>query len=434
MKLTGGSFQFWRKRKEITVENALDPFALSSEVHLRGEFTDPSPLFQRLLEEVYKGKYEDAFKICKWNEGKVTVNYWKVKCPYCGEEFPFEDKRVLRCPKCNNVIKKVDFETWNKKLDQYLEGEIGIKELFDSPVTPTSQGYEKLREVFLDPDIPKAEKIYRLYSPNQLFTIVEIIEEIRRAEERLIPLYSLALLDFVTYNSMFSRLKSGKIYPLSSKVSERWAELPKEYYCISLKRVLEKVKERRPSEAKVVASHPYTLDLEELYNAELFLFEWVKRPLSYSNGYSLTPRLFKEYIFNCLDEKCESFYEKDFEFNPPRFELDKVIFYLDSLDYGSLRYLLSLKDYRVSKIEREGVFRIELERGRKGVIHIGEVQAKIRREKTGDYLNDLSLALRELTSYERVLGVREEELLKVMFNTISEERVWKVLWVLNQHS
>lgn len=408
---------------------------MSSELHLYGDFTDPNPLFHILLKEIYRNK-ENLSVECnsKTNKDKLKVNFWKIKCPRCGEEFPYKRKKPLRCPKCNNIIDNVDFKTWNNNLEKFLYGEISIKELFDSPVTPTSECYEKLRDVFLDPDIPKTkinfkngfDSIYKLFSPNQLLVISDIIKQIRERKEEEIPIYSLALLDFVTYNSMFSRFNEGIIFSLfSSKepTTEEWVELTQSYFCISLKRVLKSIKEKRNESPKIIASHPFTLDTKVLYNIELFFYEWVKRPLSYSNGYTLIPRLFKDYIFSCIDKECESFYEKDFEFSSNIGNLDKAIFYLDELDFNSLVYLISLKDFHISKIETEkNLFKIELIKGRKGIKPLWEIYTKIKKENDGIYLNILSLTLREFTKYEKILGISNDPptILNYAFKILSE--------------
>ncbi|QIW23760.1 hypothetical protein EWF20_06040 [Sulfolobus sp. S-194] len=417
----GNSFQFWRRNNNIQLTDILDPFALTSELHLYGDFTDPNPLFRILLKSIYKSREKLSIECdIKRNKDKLKVNYWKIKCPYCGEEFPYSKKKPLRCPKCNNVIEKVDFRTWNSNLEKFLYGEISIKELFDSPITPTSENYEKLRDVFLDPDIPKAkinfkngfDAIYKLFSPNQLLVISDIIKQIREKREEEIPIYSLALVDFVTYNSMFSISSRDKIFSIfSSKElkTEEWVELTQSYFCISLKKVLKGIKEKRNGSPKIIASHPFTLDIEVLYNIELFFYEWVKRPLSYSNGYTLIPRLFKDYIYSCIDKECESFYEKDFEFSSNIGNLDKAIFYLDELDFNSLVYIVSLKDFYISKIEIErNLFKIELIKGRKGVRPFWEIYTKIKKENNGIYLNVLSLTLREFTKYERILGISND--------------------------
>ncbi|QXJ34998.1 SIR2 family protein [Saccharolobus shibatae] len=426
-KFSDTSFQFWRRSSGIRTSDILDPFAFSSELHLYGDFADPNPLFHNLLKEIYKQNLdmENLLADCsaKGTEDKLRVNFWNVKCPYCGEEFPYENKRLLRCPRCNNVVKKIDFRSWNENLETFLNGEISLKELYDCQVTPTSQNYEKLRDIFLDPDIPKTKigfkikskgfnTIYKLFSPNQLLIISDIIKRIRKEREESIPIYSLALLDFITYNSMFSKFKSGKIYSMFRSKELRlgkWIELTQNYFCISLKKVITKLREKRYASSKFIASHPFTLDMEALYNIELFFYEWVKRPLSYSDGYTLIPRLFKKYIFSCMDESCGSFYEKEFEFSNVEFNVDKAVFYLDRLDYCSLLYLVSLKDFFISRIEKErNVFEIELLRGRKGVIPIWEIYAKVKKEHESDYLKVLSMTFREFTRYERILGIEND--------------------------
>jgi 2-polyprenyl-3-methyl-5-hydroxy-6-metoxy-1,4-benzoquinol methylase len=69
-------------------------------------------------------------------------------------------------------------------------------------------GLEELREKWIDEDIPKEElqftnlvrkgfdKIYKVYSPNQMPVILNIIKKIRKMENR--ETLTLALLDFVS--------------------------------------------------------------------------------------------------------------------------------------------------------------------------------------------------------------------------------------------
>ena len=437
MKLTliNSSLLFWRRKSRVRRANVFDPFALTSELHLSGDFSDPSPLFRDLLKAVYKNVSEVEVECpFKGRNSPPKVNYWKVRCPYCGEEFPYERKKPLRCPKCNNVIERVDFRAWNENLEKYMSGEISSRELLSSPVVPTSEGYEKLRESFLDPDIPKAkvdfgegfDALYKLFSPNQVFTILEVIKEIRKRGEEEVPLYTLALLDFVSYNSMFSNFREGKVFSMFYSrlpATERWVELGPEYFCESLERVTREVKSRNPGPPVTIASYPFTLNLKVLYKAEYFLYEWAKRALSLSDGRILLPRLFREHMFSCIDKECESFYEKDFEFSVDLGGFDRATFYLDFLDYGSLLFLLSLKDFRVVGVEViSDVFRVELAKGKEGARPYWEIYADVKRESPKGYFSALSRALIEFTKYERVLGVSEEPsaLLKHVLKATSE--------------
>ena len=437
MKLTlvNSSLLFWRRKSRVRRANVFDPFALTSELHLHGDFSDPSPLFRDLLKAVYKNAEKvEAECPFKGKNGLVKINYWKVRCPYCGEEFPYERKKPLRCPKCNNVIEKVDFRAWNESLEKFMNGEISSRELLDSPVVPTSEGYESLRESFLDPDIPKTgidfgdgfDAVYKLFSPHQVFAILEVIKEIRKRDEEEVPLYALALLDFVSYNSMFSNFKDGEVFSMfysRSPATERWAELGPEYFCESLERVARKMNERNAAPPTAVASYPFTLNLKVLYRTERFLYEWAKRALSLSDGRILLPRLFREHLFSCIDKECESFYEKDFEFFVSLGDFNRATFYLDFLDYGSLLFLVSLKDFRVVEVEAIGdVFRVELARGKSGSKPYWEIYSDVRKETPKGYFSALSKALTEFTRYEKVLGVGDEPsaVLKHVLKAVSE--------------
>jgi len=200
----------------------------------------------------------------KENPVVTRLGRWLVTCPYCGERFPYNKVSVLRCPKCNNVVEKVDFKEWNKRLDSFLNGEISEEELYSSQVVPETEGYRELRDNFLDPDIPKEpvklpiashgfDRIYKLYSPRQLLNAVKMIKEIRKSDDvNMVSLCTLSLLDYVTYNSLFSQVKDDKVYSIFTykSIPDSWFETSVEGCYVVSKPVL------KEELSNVIVTHP----------------------------------------------------------------------------------------------------------------------------------------------------------------------------------
>ena len=77
MKLTlvNISLLFWRRKSRVRRANVFDPFALTSELHLSGDFSDPSLLFRDFLKAVYKNaeKVEAEYPF-KGKNSSVKIN------------------------------------------------------------------------------------------------------------------------------------------------------------------------------------------------------------------------------------------------------------------------------------------------------------------------------------------------------------------------
>lgn len=258
-------------------------------------------------------------------------------------------------------------------------------------------------------------------------------------------LCTLSLLDYVTYNSLLSQVKEDKVYPIFTykSVSDTWVETTVEGCYVVSKPVL------KEELSNVVITHPYTLSMDYYSGVEEFYYHWAKRAVSYSDGYSLIPKFFKDLVYECYDDQCTSFTEKPFIFNPPSYEgVNDVIFFLDKLDYDSLIYILSLKDFRVIGIERDsGLFKIHLKRGRQfGVGEVHEIHSRTvkENERTKRFLTALSISLNAYSSYEKIIGVKDlNELLKkyvfsttmslLEFKKYKPEKISDIIFVINKH-
>jgi len=452
MRFINYSFAYWRRKNKVTMVRGVDPFSFSSEV--QGIISDPSPFFTKLLINASRAK---EIRNVKENPVVTRLGRWLVTCPYCGERFPYNKVSVLRCPKCNNVIEKVNFKEWNKRLDSFLNGEISEEELYSSQVVPETEGYRELRDNFLDPDIPKEpvklpiasygfDRIYKLYSPRQLLNAVKIIKEIRKSDDvNMVSLCTLSLLDYVTYNSLFSQVKDDKVYSIFTykSIPDSWVETSVEGCYVVSKPVL------KEELSNVIVTHPYTLSMSHYSALEEFYYHWAKRAVSYSDGYSLIPRFYKDLIYDCHDEQCTSFTEKPFTFNPPSYEgVNDAIFFLDKLDYDSLIYILSLKDFRVMSVERDSsLFKIHLRRGKQfGIGEVHEIHSRTvkENERTKRFIKALSISLNAYTSYEKIIGVKDlnELLRKYVFSTAlslidtekyKPEKISDIIYVINKH-
>jgi len=126
-----------------------------------------------------------------------------------------------------------------------------------------------------------------------------------------------------------------------------------------------------------------------------------------------------------------------------------VIFFLDKLDYDSLIYILSLKDFRVMSIERDSsLFKIHLRRGKQfGIGEVHEIHSRAikENERTKRFIKALSISLNAYTSYEKIIGVKDlnELLRKYLFSTnavllidtekYKPEKISDIIYVINRH-
>ncbi len=403
---------FWRRKRKVK-ECGFDPFAFMSETH-GDNFSDASPLFSELLKGIKKEVNLKAF-----SKKEAKVNYWLVVCPYCGEVFKFQP----RCPRCNNLV-RVDFKEWNRKLDSYLSGEISKDELLQVNVRPFNlDGLEELREKWIDEDIPKEElqftylvrkgfdKIYKLYSPNQMLVILNIIKKIRKMENR--ETLTLALLDFVSYNSMFSWFKeeNDTVYSIfhmgEPRINWKWLELSEYYIRYSIRKV---IREEKKECKNYMVTHPFTLDMKLYKNVLSFYYAWAKRPLSENADITLQPGLLKEHFFVTVGD---GFYHKEMDFVED-VKLKEGYVYLDKLDEKSLLYLMNSRIEEISRVG--GLYRIKISGEKKGRTIVNELLAlndKVTGNDVEVLLMALTVTLNKFTSYEKILGAENNrELLK----------------------
>ncbi|QGA69065.1 hypothetical protein [Sulfolobus sp. E11-6] len=302
-----GDIVYWSKKKKGKC--CYDPFSFTSETYC--DFNDPSPLFTKILSAKWELK---KYKTHSLNFRENTII---LTCPYCGERFEVIENRVLRCPKCGNVIRKVNFEKWNENLEKFVMGEISYDELMASPVTI------KYFNHVLDPPLTLLnkvsfrvakygfDKIFKFFTPYQLRTILNVISEIRKEKDEVrIPL-SLALIDFISFNNIFAKLRDNKVYHIFAfgepKVVWKWVELDKDYFYYFANKLKKRIECK---EKDKMVSYPLTLDLELYEKIVNFYFPFLKLTLSDGDLLLITPRLFKEEFFECLDNECNSYAER----------------------------------------------------------------------------------------------------------------------------
>lgn len=362
----------------------------------------------------------------------LRMEGWIVKCPYCGHRFEVVDNKVIRCPRCNNVIKKVNFEVWNSLLEKYVNYEVTEAELNDSPVIPTDDQFELMKE----PDIAffsktnfkvskyGFDKIFKFFSPTQIRIITTLISKIRETKGDVRVLLSLALLDYLSYNSMFTdvgkKIRSMFHY-LQPKVSWKWVILPPSYFIDSLNAVL------RAEDGVYVPSLNLALQ-EEIYN---FYLQFLKSSLSDFSEGVLTPNLYPEYFFECLDEKCNAFVE----IGRHKISLEdltggKTSFMLKTISEDDINTLLN-SEYRVLSIKYErDAFRIQVDKNRSEKIALLlDIHARLRDNKIEGkdveaLANALEVVLREFTSYKKIVGMKGvtdvfNEVANVLCNSIN---------------
>lgn len=414
-----GSVTYWNKKRK---EKGYDPFALTSETYCG--FNDPAPLFKKLL-SFYRGSHS------RNNINKISfkLNSFLITCPYCGERFEVEDSRVIRCPKCGNVIKKVDFKSWNNNLDLFLKGEITLKQLLDSPVVMKDFSQE-IQQYYLTPDFPDEElnfrvskygfdKVYKYFSPNQLLTIIKLTESIRRSklEERIT--LSLALIDFLTFNTIFSKFQGNSVLGIFNegepKVVWKWAELDADaiYYFVR------KIRKREECNSDRLVSYPFTLDLDLYEKMVNFYFPFLKRALSDVDSFYLIPNLFKEEFFECLDSDCNSYVEKK------SYQVEKDIEKI--INTPGILYLRTFEDveiavahFHVKRVSKVGSFyatEIEARDNNKFLIPTQIIcESEIKGDDVSFLLNALSSCADRFTS-ARIIGIKDEkELLRKIYN------------------
>jgi len=374
---------------------------------------------------------EDIVKEIGFN--KLIIGKWNIRCPYCGYRFEVQDNKVIRCPNCNNVIKKVNFENWNNLIEKYVNFEITSKELNESAVIPSDTNFELLKNVdnaflaktYFRVGIYGFNRIFKFFSPIQIHVISTLISKMRETEDSIRPILSLALLDYLSYNSMFARLNGNNIksmfYALQPKISWKWVILPSAYFIKSINAVLKQNKEI------YVPSLNYDLQ-EEIYN---FYVQFLKSTLSNLLDGILTPHLYFEYFFDCLDAECKSFVEKSRQ----KISLDdllegKSIFLLKIIREDDIISLLH-SGYRIISVKYENKgFRIHIDKNREETVTtIAEIHAKLKDKKIeGEDVEALANAfeviLREFTNYKKIIGVKGlddvfNEVINVLCNSIN---------------
>ena len=416
--------------KEVRLLNAILPYWRGPSI--------PPKIIHKILNSHYISK--DVIT-CARNISKevrvfdeIKIGKWKIRCPNCDTIFEVNENKVIRCPNCNSVVKKINFKEWNSLLEQYLNFEISKKELLNSSVTPTDESFE----LILEEDIPREtvnfrvsvygfNTVYKFFSPLQLYVINKLIYKIRETDKSIRPILSLALLDYISYNSMFTVVNNKGIksmfYKVQPRISWKWAILPSKYFVKSAIAVL------NAKEGIYAASLDYELQTE-VYN---FYLSFLKRTLSNSVNGLLTPYLYAEYFFNCLDDTCNSFIEKSME----RLSFEDIIgnkktFLLKIIKEDDIRALLKSK-YKVLSVnyERKG-FRISLDESKTGTITLNELHG-ILKEKKIRHVSDieaiteaLGVVLKEFSKYERIIGVNNDitkevfkEVVNVLCNSIN---------------
>lgn len=159
---------------------------------------------------------------------EIKIGKWKIRCHYCGTIFEVNENKVIKCPNCNNIVKKINFKEFNSLLEQYLNFEISRKEMLNSSVIPTDESFE----LILEEDIPREtvnfrvsvygfNTVYKFFSPLQLYAINKLIYKIRETDKSVRPILSLALLDYISYNSMFTVINKKGIKSMFYKVQPR---------------------------------------------------------------------------------------------------------------------------------------------------------------------------------------------------------------------
>uniref|UniRef100_UPI0018ED0E4E hypothetical protein n=1 Tax=Saccharolobus islandicus TaxID=43080 RepID=UPI0018ED0E4E len=365
---------------------------------------------------------------------EIKMGKWKIRCPNCDTVFEVNENKVIRCLHCNTVIKKINFKEWNSLLEQYLNFEISKKELLNSSVIPTDESFE----LILEEDIPREtvnfrvsvygfNTVYKFFSPLQLYVINKLIYKIRETDKSIRPILSLALLDYISYNSMFTVINKKGIksmfYKVQPRISWKWAILPSEYFVKSAMAVL------NAKEGVYVASLDYDLQTE-IYN---FYLSFLKRTLSNLVNGLLTPYLYAEHFFNCLDNACNSFIEKSMErLSFEDITSNKKTFLLKIIREEDIRALLKSK-YKVLAIRYEGKgFRISLDEGKTGTITLNELHSILKEKRIGN-LRDieaiteaLEVVMKEFSKYERIIGVNGDitkevfkEVVNVLCNSIN---------------
>ena len=170
-------------------------------------------------------------------QAKVSENIIKInEKEYIVPEANIDAKSSLaRCLHCNRIMPgkgdqwyvKQALQEWNKTLEKYLNGEISLEELRQSPARPKLlvkvkifnndlefepaklednerlwKALEKLKTLWGDPDIPAEsvpiyenrsiwvivygfDKWYKLFNPRQLLTLVKLVKLIREAGKKI---------------------------------------------------------------------------------------------------------------------------------------------------------------------------------------------------------------------------------------------------------
>jgi len=346
----------------------------------------------------------------------VKIGKWKIRCPYCETSFEVDDNKIIRCPNCNNAIKKVNFEQWNSLLEQFMNFEISTNELNRSPVFPTDNNFELIVEDI--ENIPTEpinfrvsfygfNRVYKFFSPLQLYTMSRLISKIRETDKGIRTILSISLLDYISYNSMFTLINDKGIksmfYTIQPKISWKWPILPGKYFVNSTIAVL-KVKE-----GIYIPTLNYGIQ-NEIYN---FYLSILKITLSNLSNGVLVPYLYSEYFFNCLDDKCNSYVEKGKQKLTLEDILDnKTTFLMKIIKEDDIIFLLNSR-YRVLSIqyEKEG-FKISLDKNRNGTITIAAIH-NLLKEKRVNNMQDikaltsaLEIVLKEFTKYEKIIGIR----------------------------
>ncbi|QGR16502.1 hypothetical protein D1869_04285 [Sulfurisphaera ohwakuensis] len=418
------------REKEVRLLNAILPY-------WRGPSIQPKIIY-KILNSRYIPK--DVIT-CARNISKevrvldeIKIGKWKIRCPYCETIFEVNENKVIKCPNCNSIIKKINFKEFSSLLEQYLNFEISKKDLLTSPVIPIDDSFE----LILEEDIPREtvnfrvsiygfNTVYKFFSPLQLYTINKLTHKIRETDKSVRPILSLALLDYISYNSMFTVVNKKGIksmfYKVQPRISWKWAILPSKYFVKSVMAVI------NAKEGIYVASLDYDLQTE-IYN---FYLSFLKRTLSNSVNGLLTPYLYAEHFFNCLDDACNSFVEKSKE----RLSFEDIIgnkktFLLKIIKEEDIRALLKSK-YKVLSVsyERKG-FRISLGEGKSGTITLNELHS-ILKEKRIENVSDieaiakaLEVVLKEFSKYERIIGVNSDitkevfkEVVNILCNSIN---------------
>lgn len=342
---------------------------------------------------------KDTYRIPEANiEAKASL----ARCLHCNRVMP---------GKGDQWYVKQALKEWNNKLERYLNGEIDLEELKLSTARPRLlvkvkivnknlefepatikddeklwRALEKLKVMWGDPDIPTeplaeyerrqlmvctstgACKWFKLFNPRQLLTLVKLVKLIREAgkkveEEKIREGWSredayryaeavttylaIALVRFVTFNSLVSPIRADTIMGaiVAGSLTFRGIAMVWNFGELSpyanitgswmrnIKTVVNSVEylvsavSSSPSRVRVLLDDATTLsklsgerfDLivtdppyhDDVPYTELsdFYYVWLKRALSDAENGVLKPRFHPEAFFECMDRECVSYAE-----------------------------------------------------------------------------------------------------------------------------